>query len=313
MSMKIIYKIGRVNQSFKKSVLTIGIFDGVHIGHKKLISKAVKRARHLKTKAVIMTFSPHPIHILHPELSLTFLTSLPYRLKLMEDLGIDACIIVRFTKQFSKLTPDKFIKHHLIKYLNPAEIFVGEDFRFGQSRQGGFDSFKEAGQKYGFKVKGVRPLIDDHKNKKISSTQIRHHIDKGKLKAAAAFLGRNVSIMGEVIKGDARGKTLGFPTANIFSHNEILPPIGVYASQIIIGKRIYRGMSNIGVRPSFNTQNTRINIEVHIFDFNKNLYGKNIIIEFIQKIRNEKIFPSKEKLILQLKKDEIKARNILRT
>ena len=306
--MKVISGIGKVKRSFKNIVLVIGVFDGLHLGHQKLIKKAVEKAKLLKTKTVVMTFFPHPVQVLRPEISLPLIVSLPHRLKLIEQLGVDAAIVIRFTKKFSKLSPEKFIKDFLVNHLQPINVFVGDDFRFGQDRTGTLEYFKEAGEKYGFEVNVVDPVKTHHE--KISSTRIRQLIAEGELDGACRLLGRHVSLMGKVIKGDGRGRKLGFPTANILPNNELIPPLGVYVVNILVGKKVFHGMANIGRRPSFKSSNNQLNIEVNIFNFHKNVYGRNILVEFIHKIREEKFFNSKHDLIAQLKKDALKAKQI---
>ncbi len=308
--MKVIYGIGRVKKTFKNAVLAIGVFDGLHIGHQKLIRSAVERAETFRGPAIVMTFSPHPVQVLHPKNSLPFVVSLSHRLKLIERLGVVTCVVVHFTKQFSRLTARRFIKRYLVDYIGPKEVFVGGDFRFGRDRTGTLEYFKETGRKYGLKVNSISPVNGG--KKKIGSSRIRNLIVAGKLYEAKRFLGRAVSILGIVVKGDGRGRKLGFPTANIHPENVVMPPVGVYAARVIIEDKHFDGMASVGRRPSFKKNNERINVEVHIFDFKKNLYGREIIIEFIRKIRNEKVFDSKEKIVARLKRDEIKARSILR-
>ena len=307
--MKVIYKIGKVDRTLKNAVLVIGVFDGLHIGHQKLIKAAVRRAKRIGSPAVVMTFSPHPVEVLHPGSYLPFIVSLPHRLKLIEHLGVTACIVTRFTKQFSRLTAEQFIKKYLVKYICPKEIFVGGDFCFGQKKEGTAAYFKSVGRIYGFKVNTVSPVKTGRK--KIGSSHIRSLIIQGKLDTAKRFLGRNVSIMGKVVKGDGRGKTLGFPTANIFPENEMIVPVGVYAVRVIVNNKEFIGMANIGRRPSFRKNERRINIETHIFNFKKPLYGKEIIVEFVKKIRNERVFDSPKSMIAQLMRDEVKSRAIL--
>ena len=308
--MKVIYGIGKVKKVFKNAVLAIGVFDGLHVGHQKLIKAAVKKAKSLGGSAIVMTFSPHPVQVLKPKEYLPFVVSLPHRLKLIEQFDVVACVVVHFTKRFSQLAAQKFIKNYLVGRINPTEIFVGNDFRFGKDRSGTIEYFKEAGRKYGFKVNTVFPVKGG--GSKIGSSRIRRLITEGKLYAAKHFLGRNVSIMGKVARGDQRGKKLGFPTANIHPQNSVVPPIGVYAAYVVIDRKRFRGMANVGRRPSFK-KNNNINVEVHIFDFQKTLYGKEITVEFVKKIRNEKVFDLSEQLIAQLKRDEIKSRVILKT
>jgi len=308
--MKVIYGIGRVKKTFYKVALAIGVFDGMHLGHQKLITMAVKKARALKGKAVVMTFFPHPLHVLHPEISLPYIISLSYRMKLMESLGVAACIVVRFTKRFSHMTPQKFMERYLVEKIQPEEIFVGDDFRFGKNRQGTLEFLKKEGKKYGFKVNSVDSVKGGQN--KIGSSRIRELIVKGKLSRARKLLGRHVSLMGKVVKGDQRGKQLGFPTANLFLEHQIIVPLGVYAVNVRFNNKLFHGMANVGCRPSFKSTRDDVVVEVHIFRFNKNLYGKEIVVEFLKKIRTEKAFNSKEKLKQQLKADEERVKKLFK-
>ncbi len=303
--MRIFNGIASVKKKFANPVVAIGVFDGVHLGHQLLIRKAVERAKALGGQSIVMTFDPHPVHVLRPENHLPLLVSLPFRLKLITALGVDIAVVVRFTKAFSHLLPEQFISKYLIKPFSPREVIVGDDFRFGQNRTGTIAIFKDAGQKYGFEVVSVKTgKLGD---KKFSSTKARDYIAVGNLKKAAEILGRPVSLLGHVVRGDKRGKTLGYPTANIIPSGEILPPQGVYCVRVFYGKEFYYGLANVGVRPSFH-QEDHLNVEVHIFDFNKNVYGQEIGVEFLHKIRNELYFPSSQELVAQIKKDEAFAR-----
>lgn len=308
--MNIIYGIGKAKRALKNAVLAIGVFDGLHVGHQKLIRAAVKRAKSIGGPAVVMTFSPHPVQVLCPDSYLPFVVSLPHRLGLIERLGVATCVVVRFTKRLSRLTAQQFIKRYLVDHIHPAEVFVGRDFRFGRDRGGSVECLREAGRKYGFKIRVVSPVAAG--GKKIGSSRIRRLITEGKLHLAGRFLGRRVSVTGRVVRGNGRGKTLGFPTANIHPCNEVIPPVGVYAVRVAAGKRHFGGMANVGRRPSFKGKGNHVNVEVHIFDFKKTLYGKEIAVEFIKKIRDEKMFGSRKKLIAQLKRDEIRSKSILR-
>ena len=303
--MKIFKGIESVAGKFKNPVIAIGVFDGLHCGHQLLIGKAVARAKVLRGTSVVMTFDPHPVHVLRPENHLPLLISLPYRLKLIQSLGVDAVVVVRFTKSFSRLAPQQFIKKYLLKPFAPVEVIVGDDFRFGQNRAGTIDLFEQAGEENGFRVLSIKTKNGGHK--KFSSTAARDAIAVGDFKKAAHIFGRPVSLMGKVVVGDKRGKTLGFPTANIVPQGEILPPQGVYVVRVEHQGKFLRGMANVGVRPSFH-KDERLNIEVHLFDFNKNIYGHEIVIEFLHKVRNELHFPSSQALVKQLKKDEVFSR-----
>jgi len=308
--MKVIYDTGKIKKVLRKAVLIIGVFDGIHRGHQQLIRTAVRKARRWNAKTILLTFYPHPVQVLHPEIYLPYISSLKYRLKLIEELGVDVCIVQSFTKSFSRMTPASFIKDYLFTFIQPQVIFVGDDFRFGKDRSGSLEDFQALGGTFGFQVHAVKALKGGRR--KIGSTIIRREIAQGNLKKAAAALGRPVSIFGQVVTGDRRGKTLGYPTANIFPDGEVLPPLGVYAVHVVIEGKKYGGMANLGRRPSFGGSMNPVNIEVHLFDFHRNIYGRNILIQFLKKIRNEKAFSSKEQLIAQLKRDELNVKKILK-
>lgn len=306
--MDVIYGIGKLKKRFRNAVLAIGVFDGVHRGHQALIQGAVRRAKRLGGEPLVMTFWPHPARVLHPEFGLPYIISLPHRLKLIEDLGVRACVVIHFTRRFARLSPEQFIRRYIASRLRPQEIYVGDDFRFGQDREGTLEYFKKAGEQYGFRVRAVDAVKTG--KKKIGSSAIRRLIAGGKLSRAGRLLGRGVSVMGKVVHGDGRGKKFGFPTANIFVQNGVMPPMGVYAVKVRIGGKPFGGMANVGRRPSFK-KNDRVHLETHVFDFHRNLYGKEIIVEFFQKIREEKKFGSHARFVAQLRRDESQARRIL--
>lgn len=308
--MKVILDRSPIKQKFKNLVVAIGVFDGVHLGHQTLIGECIKEAKRLRGTPAVMTFFPHPLHILRPEIKIPFIVSLPYRLKLIEQLGIDVCWVIKFTRRFSHLSAEQFIKRYIVDKMHAKAVVVGDDFHFGKNRGGNLDFLKAMGQKYGFKVKIVSAVKKGPKA--ISSTRIREFISKGQLEDAERLLGRQVSIMGRVVRGDARGKNLGYPTANINPPaNHVILPQGVYVVKVRIENKVYQGVANIGCRPSFTPSDAEVNIEVHIFDFRKDIYGQEIVVEFLKKIRNEKVFQTPQDLILQLKKDEKKARALV--
>ncbi|MBN1870724.1 MAG: bifunctional riboflavin kinase/FAD synthetase [Candidatus Omnitrophica bacterium] len=309
--MKVIYDVGKIDRTLTNAVLAIGVFDGLHLGHQKLIKAAVKKAKKMRVPAVVMTFFPHPVQVLHPNCYLPFIVSLSHRLRLIKQLGVKACLVIPFTKKISQLTAGQFVKKYLIRLFCPQEVYVGADFCFGKNRQGTVSYLMNAGQKYGFKVNAVAPVKAG--NRKIGSSSIRHLIMRGRLNEASRLLGRNVSLMGKVVKGEGRGKSLGFPTANIFPENEMILPVGVYAVRVKTGHRMYKGMANVGRRPSFKKNKNHINIEIHIFEFKKSLYGKEISVEFIKKIRNEKFFKSPQELTDQLARDTVTCKTILKS
>jgi riboflavin kinase/FMN adenylyltransferase len=278
----------------------------VHRGHQYLIKKMLAAARRLKLKAIVITFFPHPAHVLRAKRVLGYLTSLQDRLSLIGDLGVSACLVIRFDRSFARILPEKFIEDILVKKLGVKAVFVGDGFRFGKDRRGDIALLERLGAKYGYEAHAVSGLKQGREV--ISSTRIRRLISEGKLNKAGHLLGRPVFISGDVVKGARRGKGLGFPTANIAYEADILPPQGVYIVNMVLGGKAYPAIANIGTRPSFEKQNSKLHLEVYILDFSKNIYGKHVQVKFLKKIRNEKKFPSSQALIKQIQKDESLAR-----
>jgi len=306
--MKVIKGIKKFKHHSKDILATIGIFDGVHIGHKKVISWVVKKAKRSNKTSLVITFDPHPDKVINPKQATPLLISLEHRLRLIEELGIDEVLLLKFDNNFSKLSPQDFVKSILVKKIGIKEIVVGEDFAFGKNKAGSISILKRLGRLQGFKVTKIS--IAKKNRKSVSSTRIRQLILKGKLKKASTLLGRPVSVLGTVKHGTKRGRLLGFPTANIDPHHEAIPPSGVYAVRIKFENRIYNGVLNIGRRPTFYKDSDPI-IEVHIFNFSSSIYNEELEIEFVKKIRKEKRFPNKEALINQIRLDESKAKRIL--
>lgn len=292
----------------KKTIAAIGIFDGVHLGHKAIIKSAIRRARAIRGKSVVITFHPHPLKILQPDRPIPLLMSTKHRLRLIGELGVNICLLIRFNKRFSNLQPRDFVKKILVEKLNVCEVYIGSDFVFGKDGMGNAILLKKYGRCYGFKVK-IMPMIKIA-GKVVSSTMIRNLIMKGRLDEAAKMLGRPVTVFGTVVKGTRRGKLLGYPTANIDPHHETIPPSGVYAVWVRVRNRKYGGALYIGTRPTF--KEAAPVIEVHIFNFRKLIYGEDVEIIFIKKLRSDRRFSSKQKLVEQIRKDNIIARRILK-
>lgn len=292
----------------KKTIAAIGIFDGVHLGHKAIIKSAVRRAKTIKGKSVVITFHPHPLKVLRPDKLLPLLMSTAHRLRLIGELGVDDCLLLKFNKRFSNFQPRDFVKKILVDKLRVNEVYIGSDFIFGKNGVGNAVLLKKFGRCYGFKVK-IMPMIKI-KNRVVSSTTIRNLIMKGRLNEAAQLLGRRVTVFGTVIKGARRGKSLGYPTANIDPHHEAIPPSGVYAVWVRLRNRTYGGALYIGTRPTF--AETEPVIEVYIFNFRKLIYGEDVEIIFIKRLRGDKKFSSQQKLIKQINMDNINVRRILK-
>jgi riboflavin kinase/FMN adenylyltransferase len=296
----------------KKNVIAIGIFDGVHKGHKKILAAAVRIAGKNRTKAIAVTFYPHPLSVLRPGKSPLSLISLKHRINLIKSAGVDRCAVIGFTKDFAAVSAEDFIKKILIKKFNAGWVVIGEDFTFGAGRKGDYYFLKARSSAYGFKTVKIKAL--KYKGAAISSSVLRQLIREGRLKLAERLLGRPVSVTGTVVRGNRLGRVLGFPTANINPHHEAAPPSGVYAVKVNLDKKHHNGVLNIGIRPTFyglNKQDKEPAIEVFVFNFSKTIYGKNIEVLFVKKLRDEKKFDSKEDLVRQITKDIKEAESAL--
>ncbi|MFH1201336.1 MAG: bifunctional riboflavin kinase/FAD synthetase [Candidatus Omnitrophota bacterium] len=303
--MKVIFGITNLRQRFPRPVLGLGIFDGLHLGHQRVIQRVIKASHAIRGTSIILTFDPHPLKILYGKKFFPLLINLRHRLKLFEALKVDICIVVDFNRQFAKIPAEKFIMQ-IVNRISPYKIIVGEDFTFGNGTKGNIVLLKNMAKDLGFKVEGVPLLkIGGHT---VSSTYIRKLIKKGRLKEAEKFLGRPFSILASVLKERGIGKRLGFPTANLGCHHEIIPPEGVYLVRIILGKNKLPGLCNIGRRPTFFKRKTGPKrIEAHILGFNRDIYGQSTEVEFLKKIREEKKFTAKTALIKEIEKDRRKA------
>lgn len=308
--MIIIGSIKNIGPRIKASVLTIGVFDGIHIGHRRVIKSVVERARRLGAKSVVITFDPHPLKITHPGTKIPSLISLEHRIRLIGGLGADYGIILNFSNSVSGLSAEEFISKVLINKLGMKEMYAGENFYFGKDAKTGIKDLRTLAKKYGFRIHAVRPVKI---NKKIvSSSAIRKFIIEGDLRKAERFLGRPVSVLGTVVSGARLARQLGYPTANINPHHEVIPPRGVYAVLVRYDKKMLKGVLNIGFRPTFySPRDIEPSIEAHIFDFNKRIYGKDLEILFIKKIRDEKKFKDTNTLVKRVRQDERIARSIL--
>ncbi|MDD4980396.1 MAG: bifunctional riboflavin kinase/FAD synthetase [Candidatus Omnitrophica bacterium] len=292
--MKIIYGINKIIK-FRKPVVALGVFDGVHIGHQRILKAAVDKARRIKGTSIVVTFWPDP----HKEKSLY---SLEHRLRLIEGLGIDVCIVIKFNQKFSWISAEDFVKDILAKKIGAKHIYVGKNFRFGKQGRGDFKILTKLSGPCHFKLK-VFELVKIN-NQSISSTYIRRLITAGRIDWARKLLFRPVSILGTVIKGSSLATRLGFPTANINPHHEVLPPAGIYAVCVILNHQCFKGVCYIGSKPTFKSGIEK-HIEVYIFNFHRDIYGRYLEIQFIKKIRQEKKFNSWQSLANQVQKDII--------
>mgnify|MGYP003393625272 CR=1 FL=1 len=293
----------------KKTVLAIGIFDGVHIGHRRIISAAIREAKKRRAESVVVTFDPHPLKVLKPHISVPSIMSASHRLRLICALGADRCCVLKFDKKFSRLTPRDFAGKVLAGKFRASKVFIGTNFVFGKSNAGNANSLIKLGVEFGFEAKVV-PMVKAG-GEVVSSTAIRRYIISGKLNTAARMLGRPVSVYGTIVSGKKRGRLLGYPTANIDPHHEAIPPAGVYAVWVRRGRRRYGGAIFIGKPSTFGE--TEPVIEVHIFDFHEFIYHEDIEVEFVRRLRGVRKFRDHEALIGQIKRDDILARKSLKT
>ena len=291
-----------------KSILTIGTFDGVHLGHQKIIQKLVKKARDQKLQANLLTFFPHPRMVLQKEASIRLIDTLAEKEQLLRKLGIDNLIIHPFTKEFSKLSAVEFTRDVLVNQLGINSLFIGYDHRFGKNREATVEDLISYGKTYNFQVTIIP--AQDIASITVSSTKIRNAILKGETNRVAKFLGEPYELYGRVVKGQALGRIIGFPTANIDIESDIklLPKAGVYAVNVLLPDgSIREGMMNIGTKPTIATA-ISISLEVHLFDFDQDIYGKYITVQFLSRFRDEEKFNSVFDLREQLSKDEVSIR-----
>lgn len=294
------------------SVVTVGTFDGVHQGHRSLVEAVVKKAETRDARSVVVTFDPHPREIINPgKGGIKLLTTLKERSEILADMGIDVLLVIPFDRDFSLKTSEEFVREIIHDKIGVSEFVIGYDHHFGRDREGTIETIENLGRELGFDAYVVSKQEMEHVT--ISSTVIRKTLaEEGDVKTAAEFLGRKYLLNGIVMHGDERGKTIGYPTANLKPEheNKVIPKNGVYAVKVRVGTEWYGGMMNIGVRPTFDDPERTL--EVHIFDFNKDIYGETIQVRFIDRIRDEQKFNGVEELKAQLDADKQKSLEILR-
>ena len=309
--MKIINRLENITQPFKNAVITIGNFDGVHIGHQALFHEVIEKADAIDGISIAMTFEPHPMRVLHKNSLPPLITVSEQKNELIERSGIDVLISIPFTREFASLSPEAFIKDLLIAKIGMRAIVVGNDYTFGENRGGNLATLKSYASQLGYEVivadwiKTEREIAD-----RISSTKIRELIMAGDVEPACKMLGRHYQIRGLVVKGrDRGGKLLGIPTANINLQDELCPKTGIYAVTVEFHRKLYKGVANIGYSPTFN--DNQFTVEVHLLSFSENIYGEKIRVNFIKRIRDEKKFAGIADLKEQIREDIETAQKIL--
>ena len=293
------------------SVITVGTFDGVHAGHRAIIDTVAEKARKREARSVLVTFDPHPRDIINPgDAGIKLLTTLPERSEILEELGIDTMVVIPFDRDFSLLSSEEFIRDIIYKKVGVSEFVIGYDHQFGRNREGTIETIERLGKELGFDSYVVSKREVGEKT--VSSTAIRNAISEdGNVEEAANFLQRPYRLNGTVVHGDKRGKEIGFPTANIKPEHsrKIIPKDGVYAVRVRINGDWYDGMMNIGTRPTFDGKIRTL--EVNLFNFDQNIYGKEVQVRFYNRIRDEKKFEGKEELVNQLEQDQKEAKELL--
>lgn len=295
--------------SINKTFVTIGTFDGVHIGHQKVIKNLVRKAKKKNANSVLLTFFPHPRMVLQKGFDIKLINTIDERIKLLEKIGLDILIIHEFSKKFAKKSALDFVRNMLVNKLNISKLIIGYDHQFGKNREGDFEQLQEFGHTYDFKVKEIPQ--QDINNIAVSSTKIRKAIENGEINKANSYLGYNFMLTGEVVKGKNLGEKIGFPTANLFIKEsyKLIPKSGSYVVKSVIANETVFGMMNIGYRPT--VKGKYQTIEIHFFDFKEDLYGENIQVDVLAFLRNEQEFESVEALKNQLARDKIKSLAII--
>ena len=306
-AMRIVRGLKNFNERLPSPVLTLGNFDGVHLGHQAIFKKVIERAREINGTSIVFTFEPHPLKVLAPERSPRMLNTFHGKMKLLAAAGIEIVICANFTRTFAEQHPEDFARDVLFKQIGVREVYVGYDYAFGKGREGSIESLKGMGRTFGFEVGVVEAVqVNDIV---VSSSAIRDLISSGSVEEAAGLLGRRYAIEGEVVHGSHRGQALGFPTANLKIVNELIPSHGVYAVLAQIENQTFKGVASIGVRPTFDAGS--VSIEVYLFDFHKELYGKEMEVAFVKRLRGEEKFPSADALVQQIRKDVQDAQAVL--
>jgi riboflavin kinase/FMN adenylyltransferase len=309
--MDLVEHIDKIEKPYHNAVITIGNFDGVHIGHQALFHEVIEKADTIDGTSIVMTFEPHPVRVLkqngHPPL----ITLYEQKVELIESSGIDVLICIPFTLEFAAISAEEFVKDILLTRIGMKAIVVGEDYTFGKNRKGDIKLLQTYAKNYGFEVIVADWILALNKSPdRISSTRTRELVIEGRVAEAQKLLGRYYQIRGVVTTGRNRGgRLLGFPTANIILHDELCPKTGVYAVTVEFGSITHKGVANIGYSPTFDDH--VFSVEVHLLDFNENIYDRKIRVNFIQRIRDEKKFSNISELSDQIKKDIVKARKIL--
>jgi len=308
--MRVVRHLARVPQRLGPSVLTLGNFDGAHLGHQAIVRRAVERARELAASPVALTFEPHPVAVLAPEHAPPAIQTLHDRLASLRDLGIETTLLQRFTRRFAALDPEAFMRDFVLRHIALRHVVVGYNVNFGRDRSGTAETLQELGERLGFGVDVVGPVSAPDDGEQVSSTRLRQLLAAGDVRGARRLLGRPHALRGRVVVGEQRGRTLGFPTANLHLRAGLLVPAdGVYAVVAHTGGVRHAGVLNVGVRPTFGER--RRTVEAHLLDFAGDLYRRWLVVELIERLRGEMAFSGPEALRAAIAADVATARRIV--
>ena len=290
-------------------VLALGNFDGLHRGHLKILERVKRGAIERGGTPMAMTFDPHPPRVVRPDKAPPLLMTKEQRLEALHQAGLSCVAVVRFTRELSHWDPETFVRTVLVEWLRVSEVWVGANFLFGHERSGNFTSLRTLGQRYGFRTEKIDPVR--YKEFVVSSTRIRRLVAEGRMDEAAALLGHAYSVDGRIVEGRRRGREIGFPTANLTSANELIPPHGVYATTLLVDGLVHAAVTNIGVNPTFGDR-TETSIETHVLQYDGDLYGRDVRLGFVQRLRDERRFADADGLKAQIEADRRRAERLFR-
>lgn len=294
---------------WRAPVVAVGNFDGLHRGHVKILDRVAKQAAERGATPLVLTFDPHPPRVVRPDKAPPLLMTLAQKFEALRQAGAQGVAVVRFTHEFSQWSPESFVERVLVDWLRVSEVWVGGNFLFGRDRLGNFTLLRLLGQQHGFRAEKIDPVR--YKDFVVSSTRVRRLVAEGRVDEAAALLGHHYTLAGTVVEGDRRGRTIGVPTANLATENELLPPHGVYATLVLVDEVAHPAVTNVGVRPTVGAGGA-CTVESHLLDFSGDLYGRPVRVAFLQRLRDERQFAGLDVLRAQIEADVAEARALFR-
>jgi riboflavin kinase/FMN adenylyltransferase len=298
----------RYGSSGRRAVLSVGNFDGLHLGHQKILRQVIERAQKLQGVAGVITFDPHPLKVLRPGKAPPMVETMNQRMEQFAAIGLEAALVLRFDRALAALSPGDFVHGVLVEELKTAAVLVGQNFHFGHRQEGDVETLAQLGQRFGFSVEIIDPVVID--GEFVSSTAVRTAVAEGRVAHAARLLGRPFALTGEIIRGAGRGATVLFPTLNLAPEQELLPKVGVYATETRVEDRVYRSATNVGFRPTFD--GTLLGVESHLFDFSRELTKGRLEVRFCERLRDEKKFSGPAELRAQIAADLREVREYFR-